>query len=107
MVVICFLMVGVCGIGGGRELGLGRRRYVSVSVVLSVRVSVVVSAFRSPGLFGSVVGVGGGDGGGGGGDGVVSRLSVTALRACCWLSSAPVILKAAHLGVVVIVCPLA
>jgi len=79
-----------------------------------VRVSVLVSAFRSPGLFGSVVGGGGGgvDGGSGGGgdgdgDGVVSRSSVTALRACCWLSSAPVILKATHLGVVVIVCPLA
>ena len=67
-----------------------------------MRVSVVVSAFRSPGLFGSVVGgdggdgdggSGGGGGGGGDGDGVVSRSSATALRAC-WLSSAPVILKA-------------
>ena len=46
MVVICFLMVGVCGIGGGRELGLGRRAYVSVCWRARVAVCACLSCCR-------------------------------------------------------------
>ena len=46
MFVICFLMVGVCGIGGGRELGLGRSGYMSVCWRASVAVCACLSWCR-------------------------------------------------------------
>ena len=45
-VVICFLMVGVCGIGGVRELGLGHSMYVSVCWRASVAVFACLSWCR-------------------------------------------------------------
>ena len=39
-------MVGVCGIGGGRELGLGRSRYVSVCLRASVAMYACLSWCR-------------------------------------------------------------
>ena len=42
----CFFMVGVCGIGGGRELGLGRSGYVSVCWRASVAVCACLSWCR-------------------------------------------------------------